>query len=150
MRIYPLPTALVMCDTSGWGAFKVTYEGCCVINTGTLLRVDQGDGRGRYAGAWWEWDCGLREGREVIIGITDKEEKERVKEKKERKKKVVEKAGTDNYEKWGAPPDRPTTSKTTNAENPIPETQENVEDSQMDDDLGFEAGFGEDNMVVDT
>jgi hypothetical protein len=88
MRLYPLPTALVMCDTSGWGSFKVTYEGCCVINTGSLLRVDQGDGRGRYTAAWWEWDCGVREGKEIIVGITDRAEKEPAKEKKERKRKV--------------------------------------------------------------
>src|SRR5271170_402770 len=92
LRLYPLPTAVVLCDTSGWGSFKVTYEGCCVINTGSLLRVDQGDGRGRYTAAWWEWDCGTREGKEIIIGITERPEREAVvKEKKERKKKIVEK-----------------------------------------------------------
>jgi hypothetical protein len=98
MRIYPLPTALVMCDTSGWGSFKVTYEGCCVINTGALLRVDQGDGRGRYAGAWWEWNCGSREGREVVVGIVDRE-KEVGKEKKERRKKGGEKSGAGVWER---------------------------------------------------
>jgi hypothetical protein len=87
--MYPLPTALIMSDTSGWGSFKVTYEGCCVINTGALLRVEQTEGRGRYAGAWWEWDCGLREGREVVVGITERENTQGSKEKKERKKRVA-------------------------------------------------------------
>ena len=94
LRLYPLPTAVVLCDTSGWGSFKVTYEGCCVINTGSLLRVDQGDGgRGRYTAAWWEWDCGMREGSEVVVGITERQPRETAgaKEKKERKRKVVEK-----------------------------------------------------------
>lgn len=86
-----------MCDTSGWGSFKVTYEGCCVINTGTLLRVDQGDGRGRYAGAWWEWDCGSREGREVVVGIVDREKE--VGKEKERRKKGGEKSGAGILEK---------------------------------------------------
>lgn len=93
MRLYPLPTALVMCDTSGWGSFKVTYEGCCVINTGSLLRVDQGEGRGRYTAAWWEWDCGNREGKEIVVGISERVEREPVKEKKDRKRRVVERNG---------------------------------------------------------
>ena len=86
-----------MCDTSGWGSFKVTYEGCCVINTGSLLRVDQGDGRGRYTSAWWEWDCGVREGKEVIVGITERvNNRDPVKEKKERKRKVVKNGRVDS------------------------------------------------------
>ena len=93
LRLYPLPTALVMCDTSGWVSFKVTYEGCCVINTGSLLRVDQREGRGRYTAAWWEWDCGNREGKEIVVGINERVEREPAKEKKERKRKVVEKNG---------------------------------------------------------
>jgi len=94
LRLYPLPTAVLLCDPSGWGSFKVTYEGCCVINTGSLLRVDQGDGRGRYTAAWWEWDCGLREGNEIVIGITERQNKDTAamaKETKERKRKIVEK-----------------------------------------------------------
>ena len=93
MRLYPLPTALVMCDISGWGSFKVTYEGCCVINTGSLLRVDQGAGRGRYTAAWWEWDCGNREGKEIVVGISERAEREPAKEKKDRKRKIVDKNG---------------------------------------------------------
>ena len=81
---------LVMCDTSGWGAFKVMYEGCCVINTGSFLRVEQMEGRGRYTGAWWEWDCGSREGKEIIVGIMEREDIQPGKEK-ERKKRSVEK-----------------------------------------------------------
>ena len=128
LRMYPLPTALVMCDASGWGAFKVTYEGCCVINTGTMLRVDQGDGRGRYTSAWWEWDCRNREGREIVVGITDREEGPR-KEKKERKRRVVEQSGlTEIAEKSGSrhgPRDEP------ELEEPIPETQ--AEESQLEE-----------------
>jgi hypothetical protein len=82
---------LVMCDTSGWGVFKVMYEGCCVINTGSFLRVEQMEGRGWYTGAWWEWDCGSREGREIIVGIMEREDIQRANEKKERKKRSVEK-----------------------------------------------------------
>ena len=81
----------MICDTSGWGSFKVTYEGCCVINAGSTLRVDQGEGRGRYTAAWWEWDCGNREGKEIVVGISERVEREAAKEKKERKRKVMEK-----------------------------------------------------------
>ena len=90
LRIYPLPTVLVMCDTTGWGSFAITYEGCCVINIGRLFRVDHGDGRGRYTVAWWEWNCGKREANEVTVGITERED-EAGKEKKERKRKAMEK-----------------------------------------------------------
>ena len=96
LRVYPLPTAVVMCDGSGWGEFKVTYEGCSVINTGRMLRVEaKEDGRARYSACWWEWDCGVREGREMVVGITAREERrpEKEKEKRERKKRVVEKNG---------------------------------------------------------
>lgn len=82
-----------MCDTSGWGSFKVTYEGCCVINIGSLLRVDQGEGRGRYTATWWEWDCGNREGKEIVVGVSERVPKEPAKEKKERRRKIVEKNG---------------------------------------------------------
>jgi hypothetical protein len=138
-----------MCDTSGWGAFKVTYEGCCVINTGTILRVDQGDGRGRYAGAWWEWDCGLREANEVVVGIVEREEKERGKEKKERKKKNVDKVNGAIWEKMGA---ADSTEKAKSVEDVLNETRddlgENEEDrgesqddrgeTQMEDDPDFD------------
>ena len=154
--MYPLPTALVMCDTSGWGSFKVTYEGCCVINTGSMLRVDQGDGRGRYTGAWWEWDCRNREGREVVVGITDREETLR-KEKKERKRKVVEKSGVPQMaEKRGGNDER----DEPDLEEPIPETQaeeSQLEEtqiqgtelqSQMESQLDMEDdGFGNDMLV---
>jgi hypothetical protein len=61
-----------------------------VINVGTILRIEQTDGqRARFAAAWWEWDCGLREGRDVTLGLTDRGERRKV-EKKERRKKVIE------------------------------------------------------------
>jgi len=98
LRLYPLPTALVICDISGWGPFKVTYEGCSVINIGSMLRVDKGDGRGRYTAAWWEWDCGTREGQEVMVNVTEKPDQQHesedgnvTREKRERKKRNVEK-----------------------------------------------------------
>lgn len=61
-----------------------------MINTGSMLRVDQGDGRGRYTATCWEWDCGMREGKEVVMEITDREERGVEREKK--KKRVVEKS----------------------------------------------------------
>lgn len=36
LYLYPLPTALVLVDTSA-PTFVVTYEGCCVMNPGSLL-----------------------------------------------------------------------------------------------------------------
>ena len=136
MRMYPLPTAMVICDTSGWGAFKVTYEGCCVINTGSMLRVEQGDGRGRYAGAWWEWDCGVREGREVIVGITEREDRLGGKEKMGRKKKVVDNVG--RIEDVGM-------NDLAVVEQAIPDTQ--VEESQKESQM--EDGEFEEDMLVD-
>jgi hypothetical protein len=41
LRLYPLPTALAICSSSGWGSFQVTYEGCCVTNIGGMFRVDK-------------------------------------------------------------------------------------------------------------
>lgn len=150
--MYPLPTALVMCDTSGWGAFKVTYEGCCVINTGALLRVEQTEGRGRYAGAWWEWDCGLREGREVVVGITEREDNQRGKEKKERKKKVAEKPGKSNGNKdiRGAM----TMVEETQVEEDVEETQvedgfDETQDNQIEDDTRMEDEESEGDMMED-
>lgn len=117
-----------MCDTSGWGAFKVTYEGCCVINTGSILRVDQGDGRGRYTGVWWEWDCRNREGREVVVGITDREMASSGKGKKEKKRKVVERSGlVEIAEKSGGNDKR----DETNLEELVTETQ--GEESRLDE-----------------
>ena len=133
LRLYPLPTAVVLCDTSGWGPFKVTYEGCCVINTGSLLRVDQGDGgRGRYTAAWWEWDCGMREGSEVVVGITERQSKDgaATKEKKERKRKVVEKIVRDDSGVRGGP----SLGKDDRSSRVVLETQ--VEESQLEEDQG--------------
>ena len=70
-----------------------------MINTGSLLRVDQGDGRGRYTASWWEWDCGVREGKEIIVGVSERAEKEMVKEKKEKKRRIEKIAGLENGRK---------------------------------------------------
>jgi len=96
LRLYPLPTTLVLCDTSGWGPFKVTYEGCCVINIGSLLKVEAEGQRGRYAASWWEWDCGVREGREIRVALTDREEGSLGRlDKRERKRKSGLTEGTE-------------------------------------------------------
>lgn len=132
LRLYPLPTAVVLCDPSGWGSFKVTYEGCCVINTGSLLRVDQGDGRGRYTAAWWEWDCGSREGNEIVVGIAERQHKDTAavaKEKKERKRTVVEK----NVREEETGVRGPSLGKDDRRSRVVLETQ--VEESQVDDQV---------------
>ena len=61
-----------------------------------MLRVDKGDGRGRYTAAWWEWDCGTREGKEVVVSVTEKPDQQHgygdanvTREKRERKKRNV-------------------------------------------------------------
>jgi hypothetical protein len=101
-----------------------------VINIGSLLRVDQRDGRGRYTATWWEWDCGIREGKEIIVGITDREGKEPNKEKRERKRKVVDKRGhLDNGVSGGSRSKHPP-----GLEDVVPETQvERQEESQMEE-----------------
>lgn len=157
-----------MCDTSGWGSFKVTYEGCCVINTGAMLRVDQGDGngRGRYTGAWWEWDCRSREGREVVVGITEREEGSRKqKGKKERRRKVVEKAALAGAVAKNDGIDERDEGDEPELEEPIPETQavesqfggtqvqesrlEGQEESQIKSQTDMEDDGFEDDMLVD-
>jgi hypothetical protein len=115
-----------MCDTTGWGSFEVTYEGCSVINIGAFFRVDRGDGRGRYTAAWWEWDCGNREAKEVLVGITEREESEAGKEKKERKRKAVEK------ERIKGPRNVDSQLQGENLDEVIIETQ--IEESQLGDD----------------
>jgi hypothetical protein len=62
-----------------------------------MLRVDKGDGRGRYTAGWWEWDCGAREGRELVVGMTEKPDREEgaATEKRERKKRGGQKTGRD-------------------------------------------------------
>ena len=78
----------------------MTYEGCSVINVGSLLRVESTGQRGRYAGSWWEWDCGLREGKEVSVGLMDREQGALGKlDKRERKRKVERTEGRDGVQK---------------------------------------------------
>ncbi|KAG9252003.1 DNA polymerase alpha/epsilon subunit B-domain-containing protein [Emericellopsis atlantica] len=64
LHIYPLPTAMVLVDTSA-PTFCVTYEGCHVMNPGSVLV----EGR-RGVGRWIEYEVGgLGRTRECIFGI---------------------------------------------------------------------------------
>ena len=97
-----------------------------MINTGSLLRVDRGDGRGRYAAAWWEWDCGLREGSEIVAGITERQQKKpAVKEKKERRRNALERNVNDDGEGGSILGDQ--------SSRVVPDTQ--VEDSQVENQV---------------
>lgn len=53
LSLYPLPTALVVCDTEA-PPFCVTYEGCHVMNPGSVVAPGRG-GRGGL-GRWVEFD----------------------------------------------------------------------------------------------
>jgi hypothetical protein len=143
LRMYPLPTMLVMCDTSGWGAFKVMYEGCCVINTGSFLRMEQMEGRGRYTAAWWEWDCGSREGKEISVGTVEREDTQRGKERKEGKKRSVEKPRQSGGNKGSRLVKE--TIEETQLEGVADETQ--VEDDERDSDVEGEEFEGD--MLMD-
>lgn len=52
MHLYPLPTAMVLVDTTA-PAFCVTYEGCHVVNPGALLVTGR-----RGLARWAEYDVG--------------------------------------------------------------------------------------------
>lgn len=52
MHLYPLPTAMVLVDTTA-PAFCVTYEGCHVVNPGALLVTGR-----RGLARWVEYDVG--------------------------------------------------------------------------------------------
>lgn len=56
LHLYPLPTALVLCDKD-MAAFVVTYEGCCVMNPGTLVAPGR-----RGVAKWIEYDIGRSSG----------------------------------------------------------------------------------------
>jgi len=58
MSLYPLPHTLVLADSEA-PAFAVTYEGCHVMNPGTLLR---GEGARRRRVGWLEYDTGTKRG----------------------------------------------------------------------------------------
>jgi len=62
LSLYPLPSALVLCDTDA-DAFVVRYQGCCVMNAGRLVggRGIGGEGgrsgkRGGREVSWVEYD----------------------------------------------------------------------------------------------
>ena len=57
LQLYPLPTALVLVDP-GAPPFAVTYEGCHVMNPGSLIV----EGR-RGVARWMEYDISTRKGR---------------------------------------------------------------------------------------
>ena len=87
----------MLCDTSGWGSFNITYEGCQVLNIAGLVNVrKQG-----YVGSWWEWDCGKREGREIIVEIRDREPSSTVVGKKRKSNVSREVAGTEMSKNQG-------------------------------------------------
>jgi DNA polymerase epsilon subunit 2 len=50
LQIYPLPTAMVLCDTEA-PAFSVTYEGCHVMNPGSVVAPGR-----RGVAKWVEYD----------------------------------------------------------------------------------------------
>lgn len=66
LSLYPLPSALVLCDTDA-DAFVVRYQGCCVMNAGRLVggrgvgggvggEVGRGGKRGGREVSWIEYD----------------------------------------------------------------------------------------------
>jgi DNA polymerase epsilon subunit 2 len=59
LSLYPLPSALVLCDTDA-DAFVVKYQGCCVMNAGRILGGRGGAGKGGKRGgreiSWIEYD----------------------------------------------------------------------------------------------
>jgi DNA polymerase epsilon subunit 2 len=65
LQLYPLPTALVVCDAEA-GAFVERYEGCCVLNPGRVA-VESGVG-GRRTARWVEYDVNERMGRVREVG----------------------------------------------------------------------------------
>lgn len=62
LQLYPLPSALVVCDAEA-NAFVEKYEGCCVMNPGKLT----GGGR-RNVASWVEYDVKERTGRVRDVG----------------------------------------------------------------------------------
>jgi DNA polymerase epsilon subunit 2 len=66
LSIYPLPTALVLCDAEA-PQFCITYEGCHVMNAGSVLdqlskRKGGAGGVGGGVGRWIEYDVKKRRG----------------------------------------------------------------------------------------
>lgn len=67
LSLYPLPSALVLCDAEA-EAFSVVYQGCCVVNAGRLVGP-AGNGSARERAKWVEYDFRTRRGaiRETAI-----------------------------------------------------------------------------------
>jgi len=63
LNLYPLPTALVVCDAEA-PPFCVTYEGCHVVNPGAVLGCELPGVTRRRGGVarWVEYDFGRRRG----------------------------------------------------------------------------------------
>ena len=65
LSLYPLPSVLVVCDPE-CGNWVMRYEGCTVINPGSVAR-ESGIGGRRTAG-WCEWDVKEERGTEKELG----------------------------------------------------------------------------------
>jgi len=57
LQVYPLPTAMVLADTEA-PAFCVTYEGCHVMNPGSVVAPGR-----RGVARWVEYEMGKKIGR---------------------------------------------------------------------------------------
>jgi len=59
LSLYPLPSALMLCDTDA-DAFVVRYQGCCVMNAGRIVggrgSAGKGGKRGGREVSWVEYD----------------------------------------------------------------------------------------------
>jgi len=59
LSLYPLPSALMLCDTDA-DAFVVRYQGCCVMNAGRIVSGQGSAGKGGKRGgrevSWVEYD----------------------------------------------------------------------------------------------
>lgn len=69
LSLYPLPTALVLCDPEA-PPFAVTYQGCHVVNPGRVVDAGaRGRGMGRGVCRWVEYDGVGRRGvvRECVL-----------------------------------------------------------------------------------
>ncbi len=65
LQLYPLPTVLVICDGEA-GIWQMRYEGCTVINPGSVHR-ESGVGGRRTAG-WAVWDVVKKEAKVEEVG----------------------------------------------------------------------------------
>lgn len=59
LSLYPLPSALVLCDAEA-EAFSLVYQGCCVVNPGRL--TSQAGSGGRTRTRWVVYDTSTRRG----------------------------------------------------------------------------------------